>query len=329
MAQQEFYPFVVSYSYKNKGKETFILPGREVDLEGVEGVLRPLLSKCNGYKPKEEIIRAVSEETDMPEGDIEELFNVLVAQNIIVDAHNLWSYFHRLSSNPMPFFRNVSEEERRKMLRDGKSPFLDKESAPQSDLEELLSYRQSTREFSGKPIKRETLLRLGWATYGKISRSSGFPESLIGLGTIPSGGALYPLRLYGFVINGGPKLERALYRFGPDGLSVIKSFDFDRLKACLEVENLNFQDAQALLVLAADIKQTTQKYSNRGYRYALLEAGHAAQNTYLWCAQERIGVVELGGFEDKSLSEIIGLNYPNEVPLTVLDIGGMRDGSAS
>ena len=76
-----------------------------------------------------------------------------------------------------------------------------------------------------------------------------------------------------------------------------------------------------MFVITCDFLRTTQKYSNRGYRYALLEAGHAAQNAYLWCAEQGIGVVEIGGFNDKALSDLLSLSYPNQAPLTTLLIG--------
>ena len=81
------------------------------------------------------------------------------------------------------------------------------------------------------------------------------------------------------------------------------------------------EDAAAVYILVCDFQQITQKYGNRGYRFALLEAGHAAQNAYLWCTEQNLGVVEVGGFLDEELANLLLLFYPREAPLTALVVG--------
>ena len=50
-----------------------------------------------------------------------------------------------------------------------------------------------------------------------------------------------------------------------------------------------------------------------------LEAGHAAQNAYLFVAeQEGVGVLEFGGYDDRAAAKLLGIKYPKCSVLTVL-----------
>lgn len=321
MLQETIFPLVTAYGFRKGPGISFILPGREVTIEGADEVLEPLLRECNGYKTLSEVLTLVSEVSDVERDEIEKLVEILFNYQILVDSHNYFQLFHLVSANPMPFIRNVSDEESLEMLK-ARSPLVVRPSqVSHTMLEELLEIRESTREFSGEPFTKEELQRLGWATYGRISRSSSFPESTIGLGTVPSGGALYPLRLFAIVLKESPSLCRGIYRLGPEGVRFIADLNEEELLPILQVENITFSKAGSLLVITCDFRQITQKYSNRGYRYALLEAGHAAQNSYLWCAEQGWGVVEIGGFNDEELAKILQLSYPEQAPLTVLVIG--------
>ena len=77
----------------------------------------------------------------------------------------------------------------------------------------------------------------------------------------------------------------------------------------------------AIFIISCDFHQNTQKYSSRGYRYALIEAGHASQNAYLWCAEQGLGIVEVCGFNDEALAKLIKVSYPAQAPLTTLFVG--------
>lgn len=322
MNQKILYPLAVAYGFQgNTGAgTTFILPGKEVTIEGADEILPKLLSRCNGYSSAEEIVASVSAGGEYDEGELHQLLITLEEHRIVVDAYEYYQLFHLSSANPMPFLQNVSNEGVARILKEGRSPLISR-SIPQTPLETLLESRGSVREFTGEPLFRKELNQLSWATYGRTERSNSFPESSIGLGTVPSGGALYPLRLFAFVLQEAPSLREGIYRFGPGGL---------KRKECLqkgEIERVflgyptPLENAAVVLVLICDFLQTTQKYSNRGYRYALLEAGHAAQNAYLWCTEQGLGVVEIGGFNDEPLAKLLNLTFPAQAPLITLMIG--------
>lgn len=317
MDAQSIYPFVAAYGFKQADGFTFLLPGKEVNIEGANEILPILLAQCNGYQTLQRIIALTSEKTGFNEEELRQLVETLLIQRILVDAPRYYELFHNVSSNPMPFLRDVSEEDVATMLQN-KTPLVGFSQTSRTPFEMLLEKRSSVREFSGKPLTREEILRLAWAIYGRAERSEGLTESSIGLGTVPSGGALYPLRL--FVLARQDCSNWTVYNGGSQELHATNRISNQQvLRAFLEDSTL--EDAAAVYVLTCDFQQTTQKYSNRGYRYALLEAGHAAQNAYLWCAEQEIGVVEVGGFLDEELANLLLLSYPNQAPLTTLIVG--------
>ena len=311
-------PLVTCYGIERGDGMEFLLPGRAVTIEGGKEALLCLLQQCTGYRTAEEIVSAVCEQTGYKKEEVWGVMEELLARQILVDANNYFLLFHRASENPMPFSRELSEEDRAKMLREGESPLLPLLSSSHTALEQLLERRESVRQFSGEMLSLAELGRLAWAVYGRTRRSETFPESSIGLGTVPSGGALYPLRL--FVLARQSHSDWMVYTGGPEGLQAKNQVSKQQVVHAFMQDSV-LEDAAAVYVLTCNFQQITQKYGNRGYRFALLEAGHAAQNAYLWCVEQNLGVVEVGGFLDEELANLLSLSYPSQAPLTTLVVG--------
>lgn len=320
MSHRYIYPFVVAYGFFSSSGITFLLPGREITIEGADELLPLILPLCNGYRTIEEIVSIVTSKSEYDEEDVKQLIQVLLERQILINAHHYYQLFHNVSANPMSFWHNLSEEEVAVMVK-GKSPLVRPSQPSNSPLEVLLEARESVRQFSGEPIPKSEILKLGWAVYGKISRSNSFPESAIGLGTIPSGGALYPLRLYALVIKQHPSIEEGVYLLGPEGILKVASIDTNTLENIFGGYSTPLDSTAVIFVIVCEFHQVTQKYSNRGYRYALIEAGHAAQNAYLWCAEQGLGTVEVCGFNDEVLAKTLLIPYPEQAPLTTIFIG--------
>jgi SagB-type dehydrogenase family enzyme len=74
-------------------------------------------------------------------------------------------------------------------------------------------------------------------------------------------------------------------------------------------------------VLTAVVERALAKYCDRGYRYLLLEAGHAAQNLELAAAALSLGACDLGGFVDHDITELLDLDGDEEIPLHSVAVG--------
>lgn len=74
-------------------------------------------------------------------------------------------------------------------------------------------------------------------------------------------------------------------------------------------------EAAVITVLSFAGGRSLTKYGDRGYRYALLEAGHTMQNLNLAVSALGLGCVNLGGFYDDELAVLAGIDVEREVPL--------------
>jgi len=66
--------------------------------------------------------------------------------------------------------------------------------------------------------------------------------------------------------------------------------------------------------------RTTVKYSERGYRFTLIESGHLAQNILLLSASIGKRACPLGGFRDQAIIDLLDLD-DSELPLYAISIG--------
>jgi len=81
------------------------------------------------------------------------------------------------------------------------------------------------------------------------------------------------------------------------------------------------KNAAGFIVISCVFKRTIGKYQDRGYRYVLLEAGHAAQNIYLVSAGLKLSCCAIGGFTDNLLDESLDIDGVDESVLYILAIG--------
>jgi len=79
-------------------------------------------------------------------------------------------------------------------------------------------------------------------------------------------------------------------------------------------------EAPVIIIIGAVFERTSAKYGERADRYVHIEAGHAAQNLLLEAVSLGLGAVPVGAFDDKQVSEILGL--PADVrPLYLIAVG--------
>lgn len=178
-------------------------------------------------------------------------------------------------------------------------------------LETALAQRRSVRELSSDPLQNAELAQLLWAAQGVTD-----PE---GFRTAPSAGALYPLECY-------IATPAALYHYEPASHRLVQRLPGDQ-RAALARAALGqpaVADAAAVLVITAVFERTAEKYGEaRARRYAVLEAGHAAQNVLLQSVALGLGAVPIGAFQDDAVTELLGLPRGEE-PLYLIAVGRLR-----
>ena len=190
-------------------------------------------------------------------------------------------------------------------------------------LGEVIRRRRSQRAFADRPIAPDVLSALLESGYG-VTRVLP-PEDerpALSLRAVPSGGALYPLELYAGVVR-VDELEPGLYHFDPlcSGLEVLRSSLAADELATLSTYPEIASSCSVLVFIAAIFGRTRFKYGLRGYRFALLEAGHVAQNVTLAAASLGLAAVPLGAFYDRRTDAFLGLDGVNESTLYAIALG--------
>jgi SagB-type dehydrogenase family enzyme len=176
-------------------------------------------------------------------------------------------------------------------------------------LGEALLARRSYRDASSGPLPIADLAALARWSAGLSDGEAGVKR------TYPSAGARYPLELYAIVLR-CPDTPPAIlhYEVRPDrltdvgipvGRDVVRDvFGFDWVA-----------DARAVFVVTGALDRTMVKYGERGYRFALLEAGHIGQNLCLVGPALGHPAVPFGGYADRKLARLLRLDEVGEVCL--------------
>lgn len=165
-------------------------------------------------------------------------------------------------------------------------------------LMESLALRRSIREFSDRQIPEAVLSKLLWAADG-VNRPDGKR-------TAPSAWNRQTVEIY--VVTAA-----AAYRYVPDGhrLEPVVAGDF---RALTGVQPF-VATAPMNLVYVADLGKLEQTDSPADEKVlmAAVEAGHIAQNVYLFCASEGLGAVTRMLIDREPLAEALQLRAEQHI----------------
>jgi SagB-type dehydrogenase family enzyme len=175
--------------------------------------------------------------------------------------------------------------------------------------------RRSARAFTGAPVDAMDLSALLFYAYGQPD-----PDDLRRL--TPSGGGLFPLEVYLAVMQGGD-LGRGLYHYDVRGHAlerIAHAGPVERLQDAVFVDGM-VSTAGAVVAISAVFGRTKLKYGERGYRFALMEAGHVAQNVSLAAVALGLGACPIGGFYDDLVNHVLDVDGVDEAALYMVSVG--------
>ena len=216
----------------------------------------------------------------------------------------------------------------RAVKRHGARPFrlLPAGELPQVRLADALAARRSQRSFTAAPLRLEELAALLRTAYG-VTHVSEVGDGRHGqpLRAVPSGGALYPLELY--VLAQRVEGLVGLHHYDPlrhrlESLPLGSGRPAAELSAYPEL----LEPAAALVLVTAMFWRTRFKYALRGYRFALLEAGHVGQNLLLAAAALSLAAVPVGGVYDRRIEDLLGVDGVDESLVYAFAIGRPPEG---
>jgi SagB-type dehydrogenase family enzyme len=193
---------------------------------------------------------------------------------------------------------------------------------PSVSLADAIAGRFSCRRFAASPIGLGDLATLLATAYGVRGRVVLVEQEFLER-PVPSGGGLYPLELYVLARN-VDGLETGAFHYAALAHAVepVRVLPLpEPFLAELFLGQPYAASGAAIVILTAVVERSLWKYGDRGYRYILLEAGHAAQNLNLMAIALGLGSCNLGGFFDDDLAGLLGLDDESEIPLYGIALG--------
>jgi SagB-type dehydrogenase family enzyme len=198
-------------------------------------------------------------------------------------------------------------------------------------LDDALRERRSPRgPFASRPLSLAELgalldLSVGARPEPTPPSKSKTPQPEIESRTLrpfPSAGGLYPIEVYVATLDCA-SVERGIHHYDPvkHALATVAPCPAsDDLARLILADNL-WKGAAAALIFTGVFERAQAKYGERGYRFVLLEAGHAAQNVLLVAQSMGLAGAPIGGFCEDALGAAMGLDRDRESPVYAVLLG--------
>ncbi|MBT0553057.1 SagB family peptide dehydrogenase [Riemerella anatipestifer] len=208
-------------------------------------------------------------------------------------------------------------EDKKKFSFDGyKSP-------KEKNIFSVIKKRKSTKKYEKKEISIQEIYYILHYSYGimRMDYVEGIPWHFR---PIPSPGGLFSSEVYLLLLNS--HMPKGLYHYRPDinSVELIKEGDFSDfvIKSCgIDPYIESIDTISGVIFTTTLIERLYTKYSERSYRFMLLEVGFLAQNISLISEALDIGTCMVGGYIDDEINEFIGIDGLLETIQNVMVIG--------
>jgi SagB-type dehydrogenase family enzyme len=177
---------------------------------------------------------------------------------------------------------------------------------PGMDVREAIEKRTSLRRYSQTELSLEELSYLLWITQG-VKNVSERPATIR---TVPSAGSRHALETY-LLINRVGSLDPGLYRYSAlnhiiYAINLEAGINETLTTACKNQSHI--RTSAATFFWAAEMSRMVWRYSERSYRYILLDAGHVCQNLYLAAESIQCGVCAIAAYDDDLVNSALGID---------------------
>lgn len=176
-----------------------------------------------------------------------------------------------------------------------------------------LAGRRSSVDFSGAPLTLRALSGLLILSFGDLARD-GEPHVHSFKKPFPSAGARYPLEVYVMVAH-AEGLAAGMYHFNPQShtLTFLKELTPQMKEKVLASVGYEWaMNVSVFVFITSVFSRMVDKYGERGYRLALLEAGHAGQNLCLAATEAGVKCCPLALADETPVNECLGVDGLSE-----------------
>lgn len=178
---------------------------------------------------------------------------------------------------------------------------------------DAIQARRSVREFTDRALTLNELSALCEAAISATRTDTG-NDPLLNLSA--------PLKMQVY-LRKSSGLAAGIYTYHPknNSLELTQAGDFSKLfqGVCMEQDFVG--SAAAIFFFSVSWQDLQHPDGDRGYRYACMKAGLAAEGLYLQGQSLGIGACGVGSFEDDKLNKMLGLKEQAEVCLYVVPMG--------
>lgn len=297
--KNDYQPILVIPAVPIKNGLRFLRSDTQLDIENpTADKVWQILANCNGYNS----LAQITENTKFDKNLVNDVLRDLETLRVISDSREQFRHFHELSSNPTSYSQNLSKDDVFQWQLSPHKPIkcgdvLRFHANQNSQIMKLQYRRHSVRSFADTKLTRDQIGQLCDLGYNTVRHA------------VPSGGGLYPLKLFVLVSKDQHELRSGYYEYDSDNNQLVRFGDADQ-----EALNFIFNTSKPIfgssiqIIIAADISRQPHKYSNFGYRLTLIETGQVAQNISLAAVEMGLASCELGGALDKPLSQELSLD---------------------
>lgn len=173
-------------------------------------------------------------------------------------------------------------------------------------LSDVLVQRTSCRSFT-KKIDTQTLSTLLYYSIGEKNKTY---NDGVGKRMYPSAGARFPLEFYVIIMHKVDDIPTGVYHYDVNShrLTSLITMTKDELIAA-KISTYEFVNSASLCIICTSIlSRSTIKYSERAYRFGLIEAGATCQNFSLLATSLNIGSIIIGGILDDVCENLLDID---------------------
>lgn len=327
---------------------TFITPHGNFDMSGLTRLWWELTPLFEANETRGKIEEWIDGQYYSVSG--EELVDTLLAWEIVEPAAGppaSAAYRQALRRHSLSPPADMNEALRRWLPDKAKkykdAPLVELPSATEitAPLDRVVLERKSARRYAVSQLPLPHLSALLYLAYGPSRPETGtmdpvklWPNSKIAADAptpvkferirrpAPSGGALYPLEIYPVVFNVAG-LPKGLYHYQRDEhkLELLNPEDNCRQLEDIFYRLIEMKSAGVLFLMSAVFSRSYKKYGESGYRLALFEAGHVAQNFLLTAVGLGLTGIPLAGFKDEAINRYLGFEDDGEEVVYAVCVG--------
>ena len=324
METDKIKPVVTGPHWQQGGLSIFYRHDKVVEVRAPRALINQLVKLCDGQRTTKEIIDELSVNWDKT--SVVELLESLRLNGVICEAASIGKHFWPFVGNPTMFSRELNDQAILRLVdkanrRNLSGPAGIEIPVGPTNLSRIIEQRISIRTFTSEVISMKTVALMLWAGYGIVESPHLLGESdpqrkkvwqgqRFSRHTVPSAGALYPIRLSLVFLRPTEEYKAGVYdvyfrKHGAVELSPTKVEIVQILRSFADQTVCN--EAQGVIIISGSFELSGEKYGNRSLLYVPLEAGHIAQNIHLSATENKVGTVEVGGFLEEPMKKALQL----------------------